>query len=244
MAFVLAVSCCRRGTVTGDLLADENTEADFGVIKEKDGVAGHNLLYVNSTGDTLRPVEALTRCSCVTAHVSRDPVAPGDTLKLSVVYNPSYRKGIFMEEIGVRCLDRKGILSFIIKGEIIPMEHPVEEDYPYDFGNGIHLSHEVLHFGKLLPGERGRMFIRIANTRKHAAVLSFSVPGQFSPALSFRNGISMDADGRDTLWFTFTMPDCLEQGDTVTFPLTIGLDGRMIEKRLLVKAIAPDSESL
>lgn len=243
-ALILAASCCRSRTVSADLLANEDTEADFGVIMEKDGVAERNLLYVNSTGDTLRPVSTLTRCSCVTAYVDRDPVAPGDTLKLSVGYNPSYRKGIFMEEIGVKCLDRKGILSFVIKGEIIPMEHPVEEDYPYDFGEGIHLSHEVLHFGKLLPGENGRMFIRMASTGKRAAELTFSAPEQFRTALSFRGETTMDAGGRDTLWFTFTMPDGVSQGDTLTFPLTLGLDGRMIEKRLLVKAIAPDPESL
>ena len=110
-----AVSCRNSGNIR-NIVTSENTEADFGVIKEKDGPSQVNLLIPNSTSDTLLPVTALTRCSCVIASIEETPVAPGETLKVAVTYNPSYRRGIFMEEIGIRCLGRRTIHMITAEG--------------------------------------------------------------------------------------------------------------------------------
>lgn len=232
-----AVSCRNSGNIR-NIVTSENTEADFGVIKEKDGPSQANLLIPNTTSDTLLPVTALTRCSCVIASIEETPVAPGETLKVAVTYNPSYRSGIFMEEIGIRCLGRSGLISLIIKGEVIPMRHGVEEDHPYDYGRGLHMSHEVLHYGKLAPGEKGKIFVRCANSRSRGMNLSFEIPDSCRSYLSFKGEHHLGGHGRDTVWFSLTMPESVRPGDTLTFSARPAANGKYTDKTLDIKAIA------
>lgn len=232
-----AVSCQNSGSIR-DIVTSENTEADFGVIKEKDGPCQANLLIPNTTSDTLLPTTVLTRCSCVIASIEETPVAPGETLKVAVTYNPSYRSGIFMEEIGVRCLGRNGLLSLIIKGEVIPMQHGIEEDHPYNYGRGLHMSHEVLHYGKLAPGEKGKIFVRCGNSRSRGMNLSFEIPDSCHRYLSFKREHHLGRHGRDTVWFSFTMPESASPGDTLTFSVRPAANGKYTEKTLDIKAIA------
>ncbi len=233
---ILTLMSCGNDSIR-EITVSENTEADFGIIKEKDGPAEALLLLPNTYQDTLIPVAALTRCSCVRARMESTSAAPGETLKVAVTYNPSYRSGIFMEEIGIRCLGRKGILSLIIKGEVKPMRHAVEEDYPYLYGKGLHMSHETLHFGKLSPGERKGMFVRCANSGRKKMDLSFDIPREYSGCVSFSESHKIGGRGKDTVWFHFTMPGKTIAGDTLTFPLIPLVNGKPADKELEIKAI-------
>lgn len=242
-AVLSAAVSCHNGD-RKEIPVSENTEADFGVIKEKDGPVSNCLLFTNSYPDTLLPVTALTRCSCVIADVEKTPVAPGETLRLNVTYNPAYKSGIFMEEVGVRCLGRKGILSFIIKGEVVPMAHDVSEDHPYDFGKGLHISHEVLHYGKLSPGEQAGMFIRCANAGRKRMKLGFEIPEDYRKELSFKDEHYLGKNGRDTIWFRFTMPPAAHAGDTVSFQAKVLVNGREADRPLTVKAVCRESRPI
>lgn len=242
-AVLVSAVSCRENNGIRDIVTSENTEADLGVIKEKDGPCRVNLLVKNTASDTLVPVTALTRCSCVIASVDGTPVAPGETLKVAVTYNPSYVSGIFMEEIGIRCLGKSGILSLIIKGEVLPMRHDVGEDHPYDYGNGLHMSHEVLHYGKLAPGEKGRMFVRCANSRNRRMALSFEVPAAYANSLSFKEKHTLERHGKDTVWFSFTMPETVRAGDTLTFPARPVANGKYTDRILTVKAIVKNTDN-
>lgn len=238
VVFSLAVSCRNGGDGSVEIITGENTEADLGVIKEKDGPVRAELFVPNDYGDTLRPVMTYVRCSCISAYVGKDPVAPGETLRVSVTYNPYYRSGIFMEEIGVKCLGKKSYVSLVVKGEVIPMKHPVEEDHPYDFGNGLHLSHEVLDFGRLESGESARIFIRCANSRWNPVALTFSPDEKYGNAVHLVNPHHLEKDGRDTVWFRFTMPEEIFPGDTLEFDVWPALNGRKAGKPLTVRAIS------
>jgi len=230
------------GTSTGgsgirDIVTNENTEADLGTVYEKDGPVQVNLIVSNSSADTLKPLAAYTRCQCLSASVARTPVPPGDSLKLEVTYNPAYKKGIFMEEISVRLLEHNS-LSFIVKGEVIPMEHPIEEDHPYDFGCGLHLSHEVLHYGKMSGGESRDIFIRYANGTGKKMDIGFITDSSWTGAVVSRRGIVLPGKGRDTLHFRFTMPDCIPEGDTLKISVRPYVNGKKSGKDLIVKAIS------
>lgn len=55
------------------------------------------------------------------------------------------------------------------------------------------MSHEVLHYGKLAPGEKGRMFVRCANSRNRRMALSFEVPAAYVNSLSFKEKLTITA---------------------------------------------------
>lgn len=240
-AMVLFESCWQINRTPSEIITNENTEADFGIIEEKNGPVQTKLIVKNESADTLFPLGANTHCRCVKASVDRKPVPPGGNLAVDVVYNPAYRKGIFMEEIGVG-LRGRNMMSLIIKGEIIPMEHPVTEDNPYDYGSGLHLSHEALHFGNLEAGEKRDIYIRYANDTGKPFRLSFEAPDDRADNISFRNNVEVGGKVRDTLHFHFTMPDGLLPGDTLRFPMQVRINDKPSSKILEIKAIFPENE--
>lgn len=235
---LLAVSCGRgRSQDSNEILTNENTEADLGLMNEIDGPVSRRLVVINERADTLYPLEAQTLCGCLTATVDRNPVPPGEKVKIDITYNPAYRKGIVMEELQVRFGGIDYVMSLIVKGEVNPYEHPVEEDYPYDFGDGIHLSHETLHFGKLEAGESRMIYIRCANENEAAVTLDFT--GR-EDNLKFRHNLELPASGRDTLHFRFTMPEGIAPDDTLLFAMTPSANGAPLDKMLEIKAIGKE----
>ncbi len=242
-AILLCCSCGsgagHRPGVPAEIVTDENTEADLGLVYESDGLAKTVLVVRNASYDTLMPVGAYSRCRCAEASVDAVPVAPGEDIRVSVVYNPAYRKGVFMEEVQVKFLGTKRIMSLIVKGEVVPCEHPVSDDYPYDYGSGLHMSHETLHFGNLKAGESRMIYIRYANESGVPAGLSFEVQGEIPGRLSFRPSVSIGAGARDTLHFRFTMPGGIAPSDTLRFSLQPCINGKPLGKKLNVKAISP-----
>lgn len=224
----------QRKAEVRNIVTNENTEADLGTVLEKDGLVHVNLVVRNETGDTIRPLRTYSYCRCTSAELDRTPVPPGENLIVPVTYNPAYKSGRFMEEIQVYYNDSHHLLSLMIKGDVIPAEHPVEEDYPYSFGDDIHLSHETLHFGLKKPGETGEIFIRIANESELPAEISF-VPEENSQV--GERSIRLAAKGRDTLYFHFRMPDNAAPGDTVWSGIRLYMNGEELIKKLNIKAI-------
>lgn len=241
-AAALLCGSCRSGAgsrpgVPAEIVTSENTEADLGTVYEADGLARTVLVVRNVSSDTLVPVAAYTACRCAEASVEVAPVAPGEDLRVSVTYNPAYRNGIFMEEIQVRFLGSGKIMSLVLKGEVVPCVHPVSEDHPYDYGRGLHLSHETLHFGNLAAGESRMIYVRIANDTDKESEVSFGNPQP--SVLSFRPAKILGAECRDTLRFRFTMPAGIPAGDTLRLSLPVSVNGHLLSKPLCVKAISP-----
>lgn len=242
-AVALISGSCRSGAgkhpkVPAEIVASENTEADLGTVYESDGLARTVLVVRNEFSDTLVPVAAYTACRCTEASVDALPVAPGDDLRISVVYNPAYRSGIFMEEVRVRFLNSRKVMSLVVKGEVIPCVHPVSEDHPYDYGGGLHLSHEVLHYGKLHAGESRDIFVRYASDSRKGMALDFVPDTGLDGYVAAREGIALPPEGRDTLHFRFRMPGGMHDGDTLMLPIHVAVNGKVLDKALMVKAIA------
>lgn len=212
-----------------------STEADLGKIQEKDGPVTVKLLVKNDYADTLYPVQLYTPCACTQVQFDRKPVAPGEDEVLTVKYNPAYRPGPMTEQISVYYQNSPvKVRSFIIKGEVIGFNHPIEEDRPYAFGEGLYMSHKVLSFGSLKPGETKDMFFRHGNGNTRAARIRFDIPPQWQPYLRLRQPGKMQADGRDTLHVKFTMPEGI---DTVHFTIQPYVNDKPTEEVLTIKVV-------
>ena len=176
---LLAAACAPKDGIRTFRIR-EGQEADLGKIKEIDGPVTVRLVIQNDYPDTLYPVQLNTSCGCTKAHFDRVPVAPGADETLEVTYNPAYRPGPMQEEVQVRYQDSPVRLrSFVIKGRVSGYNHPIEEDRPYPFGEGLYMSHKVLSYGSL----------------------------PFKPYVRMRQPGRMKADQRDTLHVKFRMPD-------------------------------------
>lgn len=215
-------------------------EANLGRILEKDGPVRVRLLLRNEFDSALNPLQLTTSCGCAKGSFSREPVAPGQDEVVEVLYNPAYRPGPMREKIQIRYVDSPvPIRDIYLSGEVIGFTHPIEEDRPYAYGRDLYMSHQVLHYGTLAPGESGDMFFRYGNgDGRKSHELHFDIPEPYRPCVRLRQPGRMTPDLRDTLHLTFTMPS---GADTVRFFIQPTVDGRPTDGKLEVKCVARTS---
>ena len=234
IAVILGAAACGSGDGIRTIRTTTQTEADLGKIKEIDGPVTVRLLCKNDYADTLYPVQLHTPCGCTQVRFDRKPVAPGEDEVLEVTYDPAYRPGLMMESIDVYYRNSPvKMRNFVIKGEVIGFVHPIEEDRPYNFGEGLYMSHKVLHFGSRAPGQTADMFFRHGNGNRKKAEITFDIPQEWQPYLHMRQPGKMKADERDTLHVKFTMPD---PADTVEFTIQPRVNGVPTQEVLTVRA--------
>lgn len=228
----LLSACSENGPRT--YRATTTKEVDLGIIKEIDGPLTVKLLLRNDFKDTLYPVQLYTPCRCTKVEFGKKPVAPGEDEVLEVTYNPAYNPGPMTEQIQIFYTASPVRARMVtIKGEVIGYNHPIEEDRPYAFGEGLYMSHKVLSYGLLREGETSDMFFRYGNGNTRSAEVTFDIPEQWKPYFRLRQPGRMKADERDTLHARFTMP---EGADTVTFAVRPLVDGKPTEEVLTVRA--------
>ena len=235
---LLAAAACGPKDGVRTIRTADGQEADLGKIKEIDGPVTVRLVAENTCADTLYPAQLYTPCGCTQVRFDRTPVAPGADEMLEVTYNPAYRPGPMREEIQVRYQNSPvQVRTFAIKGEVIGYNHPIEEDRPYAYGEGLYMSHQVLTYGRLRPGQTGDFFFRYGNGNKRRATVTFDIPEPWRPYLRMRQPGKMKADQRDTLHVKFTMPEGI---DSVDFALQPRVNGKPTDEVLTIRAWKKD----
>ena len=228
---LMAAACGSRDGIR-TIRTAEGQDADLGTIREIDGPVTVRLLIRNDFPDTLYPVQLHTPCGCTNARFDQKPVAPGADEVLEVTYNPAYRPGPMREEIQVRYVNSPvRVRTFTISGKVVGFNHPIEEDRPYAYGEGLYMSHKILSYGQLRPGETGDFFFRYGNGNTRKATVTFDIPEEWQPYVRMRQPGRMKADQRDTLHVKFTMPEGI---DSAAFSLQPRVDGRKTEEVLSV----------
>lgn len=232
IAIVAACTSSKDGVRS--FTVQEGKDVNLGKIKETDGPVTVRLVAKNEYSDTLHPVQIHTSCGCTRVQFEAKPVPPGAEEVWEITYNPAYRPGPMREEIQVRYLESPvRTRTFAITGEVIGFNHPIEEDRPYAFGEGLYMSHKVLTYGSLRPGETGDFFFRHGNGNTRKADIVFDIPDAWKPYVRMRQPGKMKADQRDTIHVKFTMPEGL---DSVEFALQPRVNGKKTEESLLIRA--------
>ncbi|HOY71753.1 MAG TPA: DUF1573 domain-containing protein, partial [Tenuifilaceae bacterium] len=73
----------------------KDSNHDYGVIKEDDGVAYYEFQFSNTGSTPLIIQRVETSCGCTTPDWPKEPIAPGKNGRIKVGYNPSGRPGAF-----------------------------------------------------------------------------------------------------------------------------------------------------
>jgi hypothetical protein len=151
---------------------------NFGTIKEKNGRVSHSFVFENKGKTPVIIDDIHSACGCIGKVVSNDPVKPGAKGKVTITFDPGYKSGFFSKEIVVLSNNLQQFNRIWVEGVIEPMEHPVEENYPYNFGNGLYLRLKVMAFGYLAPGETKQMELHYANSTDKEMTLGFVADGK------------------------------------------------------------------
>ena len=146
---------------------------DFGTILEKDGKVSHTFTFTNKSNEVVVINDVNAWCGCTTAQFSKEPVRPGKTTRVTLTYNPDHRPGKFSKEAVLMLNGGKYYTRIWVKGNVVGMNHPVTEDHPYAYGEGLYMSHQVLPFPAMKVGEEKTIRLLIANDTQSPMVIEF-----------------------------------------------------------------------
>ncbi len=94
-------------------------EHDFGQVKEGTSPS-FDFVFTNKGKGPLVLTNVRASCGCTTPHWPREPIMPGDTAKITAVYNTKGRPGNFHKTITVQTNDPdERLVVLIIKGNVV-----------------------------------------------------------------------------------------------------------------------------
>lgn len=186
-------------------IAFEERVYNFGTIKEANGKVSHTFVFQNKGKTPVTVSEVNTGCGCIGKVVTAGPIKPGGKGKVTITFDPGYKSGFFSKEIVVFSNNNKQYNRIWVEGVIEPMEHPVENDYPYSFGSGLFLRLKVLALGYLKPGETREMDLHYANSTDKEMTLRFE-PNSNIGGLKIASPGKLKPKERGIIRVSFTMP--------------------------------------
>lgn len=181
---IMSMLCCRpilaqsqQMTFCTTFVSDGKIH-DFGTIEEKAGKKSHTFTFRNN-GKAPVVISGISAfCGCTTVEHTKKPVLPGKTAKVSVTYDPANRPGKFSKEVTLILNDGRAYTRVWVKGSVTPYRHPVKEDYPYCFGQGLYMGFKTLNFNRSVnkieqrvSNETGKKMIIVFRTNKHDRVV-------------------------------------------------------------------------
>ena len=178
---------------------------NFGTIKEINGKVSHTFVFQNNGKKPVTVNDVQSTCGCIGKVVSSGTVKPGEKGKVVIIFDPSYKAGFFSKEIVVFSNNGQRYNRIWVEGKIEPTEHPIEDDYPYKFGDGLFLRLKVMAFGYVKPGETKQMELHYVNSTGKEMMLNFSIAGN-KPGLQFKSPGKIGPKAKGVIKFTYTMP--------------------------------------
>lgn len=135
---------------------------DFGVFEEDSGTVYCEFMMVNESSEPIAIVSARANCGCTRPEFSHSPVAPGDTLKIRVGYNPAGRPGRFTKKVFVDCSGAPSRSTLTISGTVIGSSNTLRSHYPIEVGP-VRLRTTTISYGRVLKGETMGQYIDAYN---------------------------------------------------------------------------------
>lgn len=158
-------------------LVFEERVFDFGEIEESNGLVFHEFEFTN-IGQRVISLNGVTSgCGCVQFEYSKEPIRPNGVGKVKIGYNPAYRPGFFSKEVVVLSNNNTNYNRIWVKGTVLPCKHPVSENYPYEYGEGLWMNFEVMSFGTVGIDKEKTMNLKFVNDTDRDMQLFFVVIG-------------------------------------------------------------------
>lgn len=152
-ALALALWCCATvAAMAGGRLEWVETRHSVGEVNESDGRVEHVFVAVNTGDDDVVINRVRASCGCSTADYPRRPIAPGDTARVAVTFNPAGWAGGFTMFYTVLTGSEPQRTTLRLEGTVKAEELTVNEKYPVAVGS-LKLNASSVPFGEMTVGE-------------------------------------------------------------------------------------------
>lgn len=173
LVLFFGIRCFSQAQTPSAAIRFEERVFRFGTIQEEKGKVSHTFVFKNTGTVPVVISDIQSGCGCIGKVHSKGPVKPGGRGEVTVTFNPSYQSGFFSKEVVVFSNGGKDYNRIWVEGVVVPKEHPIEDEYPYNFGSGLHLRLQVVAFGYVKPGETKQMKLHYANGTEKEMTLGF-----------------------------------------------------------------------
>ena len=232
-ALFIFIHPLRSQTLSSTIIFDERVH-DFGTILEKNGKVSHVFAFHNHGKTSVVIDEIYSDCGCIGKVLSKAPIKSGGKGEVTITFNPAYKSGFFSKEVFVYSNNKQNYNHVWVEGVIVPGEHPIEDDYPYNFGEGLYLRLKVMAFGYMMAGEVRQMELNYANETNKEMILTFEVQGN-NGGLKFANPGKIAPKARGVVTFSYTMPSSLR--DDISFFLYPYVNNKKLKEYLEIKIL-------
>ena len=188
----------------------EETVWDFGRIDERDGEQSHAFRFRNEADHSVAIERVYTSCGCTSTNYSRRPILSGQESEFVVTFDPEGRAGRVDKVVTIVYDGGKGQTDLRIKGRVKARPRSVEEDYPYDLGEGLRSDATYRDFGNVEQGRSKSMTLALANTTPRPVELEIRWIEQ-SGRLEVALPTIMEGDGKALVTMTY-VPGSGESG--------------------------------
>jgi len=122
LVFFFSAKAERTGTTkqmsdTVPIITFEQEEFDFGTIQQGDKVS-RTFHFTNTGGVPLKLESVRASCGCTTPEWPKDPIMPGQSSKIEVVFNSAGKLGSQKKSITVRSNANPSIKVVYLKGKV------------------------------------------------------------------------------------------------------------------------------
>ena len=238
--FLLFDGEVKAQTVQETSLVVEQASWSFGDIAEDGGTVEHTFSFVNNSAKPVVILEVMTGCGCTTASYSRKPILKGERGEVKVVFNPMNMPGRFSKAASVLTSSSSQPLVFKLEGNVIPRKKSVQEEYPFDLGDGVRLAVNYHDFAYVGRGEKREERIGIINTSSRSATLKL-LPKQTSGLLDVDYPTTLRAEERAEVVIRYAVDKSSGRYGTLSDVYGFAVNGREARTILSTTAIAVDS---
>jgi hypothetical protein len=233
LSFIMFTTAVVAQTVSPSVAFEERVY-NFGTIMEAKGKVSHTFVFKNNGTAPITIEDIQSGCGCIGKAVDKAPVKPGGKGKVTITFDPGYKSGFFSKEIVVLTSGGQHYNRIWVEGNIIPTEHPIEDEYPYNFGNGLYLRLKVMAFGYVKQGETKQMQLHYANNTDKEMTLDFVVEGN-REGLQFTTPGKIAPKAKGVINVTYTMPWI--NNDQVLFRLRPHVNNKKLPETLDIKVL-------
>lgn len=135
---------------------------DFGKIREEDGRVSLKVKAVNISSDSTFIISARTSCGCSAAEYPECSFAPGDTVEVTLSYDPQNRPGKFLKTARFFTGNERIANSIKLSGTVIPSRKNLDKTYP-DSAGTLRLSTLIVNAGEISRRDARPLFVGIYN---------------------------------------------------------------------------------
>ncbi len=148
------------------------TEHDFGTFKEEAGRQTYDFIVTNTGTEPLMIQNVVASCGCTTPEWTRQPIPVGAKGKVTAIYDPKDRPGVFNKTLSVYTNTKPEVVVLVIKGEVIPHEKTIEELFTFAVGP-VRFESNHMAFTNVKKTEKKMRVMQVINTSTEPVKIEF-----------------------------------------------------------------------